>query len=75
MSVRLRRAAEHVAGGTNLTQAAVGAGFSDSAHLSRAFKANFGLNPSVLFGMKLNRDAWPEYTSTGHQENDREAQP
>ncbi|OYD61167.1 AraC-like DNA-binding protein [Rhodococcus sp. OK302] len=63
--IRLRRAAEHVAGGSNLTQAAVAAGFSDSAHLSRAFKTNFGLNPSVMFEMKL-RDAWPEDTSTRH---------
>lgn len=62
--VRLRRAAEHVAGGTNLTRAAVAAGFSDSAHLSRAFKTNFGLSPSALFGMKLYRGAWPEDTST-----------
>lgn len=58
--VRLRNAAERVAQGDNLTQAAVAAGFSDSSHLSRVFKSNFGLSPSALLRMKLDRDAWPE---------------
>ncbi|AVM02178.1 AraC family transcriptional regulator [Gordonia iterans] len=58
--VRLRRAAEQVAAGATLTDAAVAAGFSDSAHLSRVFKANFGLSPSALLAMAVRRDAWPE---------------
>lgn len=57
--VRLRTVAERVAHGDNLTQAAVAAGFSDSAHLSRVFKRNFGLSPSALLGMTFNPDAWP----------------
>lgn len=61
--IRLRTVAERVALGDNLTQAAVAAGFSDSSHLSRVFKNNFGLSPSSLLGMTVRRDAWPESTS------------
>lgn len=57
--VRLRHAVEAVAGGANLTDAAADAGFSDSAHLSRMFKANFGLPPSALLTMCIDADAWP----------------
>jgi AraC-like DNA-binding protein len=35
--------------GKTLTEAAYGAGFSDSAHFSRVFKAMFGIAPSLLF--------------------------
>ena len=45
---RIRRAVQEVGAGANLTEAAVRAGFSDSAHLSRVFRANFGLAPSLL---------------------------
>ena len=45
---RLVRAVEAVSDGGNLTEAALRAGFSDSAHLSRVFRANFGLPPSLL---------------------------
>ncbi|CAM3053759.1 helix-turn-helix transcriptional regulator [Prescottella defluvii] len=61
--VRLRTVAERVAEGDNLTRAAVAAGFSDSAHLSRVFKSNFGLSPSALLGMQFDRDAWPGGTT------------
>ncbi|MGF7124333.1 helix-turn-helix domain-containing protein [Rhodococcus sp. BE178] len=61
--VRLRTVTERVTFGDNLTQAAVAAGFSDSSHLSRVFKSNFGLSPSALLGMTVDRDAWPEGTS------------
>lgn len=50
---RLRRMVELVGQGDNLTQAAHGAGFSDSAHLSRVFRENFGLPPSSLLQMRL----------------------
>ncbi|WP_236733877.1 helix-turn-helix domain-containing protein [Prescottella equi] len=63
--MRLRAVAEHVAAGSDLTRAAVAAGFSDSAHLSRAFKRNFGLTPSALLGMTVDRDAWPTGGPTG----------
>lgn len=36
--------------GQNLTEAALQAGFSDSAHLSAAFRDMFGISPSQLFG-------------------------
>ena len=46
--LRLRRVAEALAEGATLTQAAHAAGFSDSAHLSRAFRASFGMAPSRI---------------------------
>ncbi|RVW00439.1 helix-turn-helix transcriptional regulator [Rhodococcus spongiicola] len=61
--LRLRTVAERVAGGDNLTDAAVAAGFSDSSHLSRVFKSNFGLSPSALLGMRFDPDVWPEGTN------------
>ncbi|PTR32376.1 AraC family transcriptional regulator [Rhodococcus sp. OK519] len=61
--IRLRTVAERVAFGDNLTQAAVSAGFSDSSHLSRVFKNNFGLSPSALLRMTVHRDEWPDSTS------------
>lgn len=45
---RVRRAVQEVGSGANLTEAAVRAGFSDSAHFSRVFRANFGIPPSLL---------------------------
>jgi AraC-like DNA-binding protein len=46
--LRLVRAAEHLADGRNIIEAAHEAGFADSAHLSRTFKEMFGLAPSEL---------------------------
>ncbi|MFI7133666.1 helix-turn-helix domain-containing protein [Nonomuraea sp. NPDC050153] len=43
---RLLHAIEAVRGGATLTEAAHGAGFADSAHLTRTFRAMFGLTPS-----------------------------
>lgn len=57
--LRLRRAVREVAAGANLTEAAVSAGFSDSAHLSRVFRATFGLPPSALLRMREVSAAWP----------------
>lgn len=62
---RLRAAVEHVAAGRSLTDAASAAGFSDSAHLSRTFRANFGLPPSTLLAMEIEQDAWPEHPGRG----------
>lgn len=50
---RLVVAIETVSRGDDLTRAAAAAGFSDSAHLSRTFRANFGLPPSALLRMRL----------------------
>jgi AraC family transcriptional regulator len=46
---RLRTAADAAMRGASLTQAAHLAGFADSAHLSRTFRAMFGVAPSLLF--------------------------
>ncbi|MCR9142864.1 MAG: AraC family transcriptional regulator [bacterium] len=44
--LRLHRAARMMKSGVTLTEAAHAAGFSDSAHMSRTFKDNFGVSPS-----------------------------
>lgn len=46
---RLRVAVERAMRGASLTEAAHAAGFADSAHLSRTFRATFGIAPSFLF--------------------------
>lgn len=48
LSLKLRRAMELVQLGRSCTDAAYEAGFSDSAHLSRTFKKNFGISPKNL---------------------------
>ncbi|MEL6347638.1 MAG: AraC family transcriptional regulator [Myxococcota bacterium] len=48
---RMRLLTAHVAAGDNLTMAALGAGFADSAHLSNCFRGMFGTTPSRI----LNR--------------------
>jgi AraC-like DNA-binding protein len=45
---RLRIAISRVQAGDDLTDAAHGAGFADSAHLTRTTRDMFGLPPSVL---------------------------
>lgn len=57
--LRLRRVVDLVSEGANLTEAAHGAGFSDSAHLSKVFRTNFGQSPSFLLGMEVANDSWP----------------
>ena len=46
---RLRTAADAAMRGSSLTEAAHLAGFADSAHLTRTFRAMFGVAPSLLF--------------------------
>lgn len=46
---RVRAAVEGAMRGASLTEAAYAAGFADSAHLSRTFRAMFGIAPSLLF--------------------------
>lgn len=46
---RLRVAIGHVLAGQTLTDAAHEAGFADAAHLSRTFRAMFGITPSAAF--------------------------
>jgi AraC-like DNA-binding protein len=45
---RVQRAVAAAATGGDLTTAALAAGFSDAAHLSRTFRAMFGLPPSMV---------------------------
>lgn len=47
---RMAHVAQAVAKGASLTDAALGAGFSDSAHLSVSFKTMFGISPGFLLG-------------------------
>ncbi|HWA01408.1 MAG TPA: AraC family transcriptional regulator [Caulobacterales bacterium] len=46
--LRVSRAVDAYAGGASLTEAAVEAGFADSAHLSRTFRRMFGLSAATL---------------------------
>jgi AraC-like DNA-binding protein len=46
---RLRAALLKLANGENITEAAYSAGFTDSPHMNRAFKSNFGITPSKIF--------------------------
>jgi AraC-like DNA-binding protein len=43
----LQHAARHIAAGELVRTAAIDAGFADTAHLSRSFRALFGLSPSA----------------------------
>lgn len=51
---RMRVVAAEIARGQTLTDAALGAGFADSSHFSRAFRNMFGLTPSSIFGRAAN---------------------
>lgn len=50
---RLLAGVEAVAGGDNMTNAAHRAGFADLAHMSRTFRATFGVMPSQLQKMTI----------------------
>jgi AraC-like DNA-binding protein len=55
---RLMLGVETAGRGVSLTEAAVAAGFADSAHFSRTFRANFGLAPSVMATLiEVERDS------------------
>jgi AraC-like DNA-binding protein len=57
---RVKRAVDETRAGADLTRAAVAAGFSDSAHLSRTFRTMFGLPPStVLPFVEIIGTTWP----------------
>ncbi|EQA55629.1 helix-turn-helix transcriptional regulator [Leptospira kmetyi] len=49
LSLRLKIAARNIHRCVNLTEVAHVAGFSDSAHFSRTFRATYGHRPSVVF--------------------------
>jgi AraC-like DNA-binding protein len=52
---RLRRAIEAIGGGASLTEGAFEGGFSDSAHFSRVFRAQFGMPPRAALSGLLSR--------------------
>ena len=53
--LRAQRAAGAILSGAPLSEAAYGAGFADSAHMSRTFRRMFGITPNgVVYG------SWPE---------------
>lgn len=47
--LRFRQAIQEITNGETMTVAAMRAGFTDSAHFSRAFRSMFGIKPSVIF--------------------------
>ena len=47
--LRFRQAIQRITSGETMTSAAIQAGFTDSAHFSRAFRSMFGMKPSVVF--------------------------
>jgi len=51
---RMRVVAALIAKDQTLTDAALGAGFADSSHFSRAFRNMFGITPSSVFGRAAN---------------------
>lgn len=53
--MRLQRVVDMYAAGGSLTNAAIEAGFSDLAHMSRTFKRMFGVNPTMLVPEHRNR--------------------
>lgn len=55
--IRMGAAVRALAAGTSLTDAALDAGFSSSAHFSAAFREMFGLTPSQLARARLRIEA------------------
>jgi AraC-like DNA-binding protein len=59
--LRLLRVGQEVSGGASLGDAAVAAGFSDTAHLSRVFRDTFGVVPSAMLHMQIVGSSWPAH--------------
>lgn len=67
--LRLRYAAEYVWNTRTLADAALAAGFSDLAHLSRVCRATFGVSPSGLMHMRPLAASWPTRLSRNVQDS------
>jgi len=72
---RVRGAMVAIAAGGNMTDAAMDAGFADSAHLSRTFRCMFGLPPSAVLRPSRSlqlvvRPGMPEEIVAPYQEED-----
>lgn len=52
--LRVQRAAIDIVSGNSLTDAALAAGFSDAAHMSRTFRRMLGIPPSLLRAMQCS---------------------
>jgi AraC-like DNA-binding protein len=50
--LRVQRACRELSNGASVTQAAMSAGFSDAAHLSRTFRRMLGTTPSAIAGRR-----------------------
>lgn len=53
--LRVQRAACMILSGASLTEAAHGAGFSDSAHMTRTFRRRLGFTPSALRAVRCSQ--------------------
>jgi AraC-like DNA-binding protein len=53
--LRVQRAAIEIVSGNSLSDAALAAGFSDAAHMSRTFRRMLGIPPSLLRAMSCSR--------------------
>jgi transcriptional regulator GlxA family with amidase domain len=53
--LRVQRAAIDIVCGNSLGEAALAAGFSDAAHMSRTFRRMLGIAPSSLKAMSCSR--------------------
>ena len=58
--LKLQRASAAIAGGISITEAALAAGFADSAHMTRSFRQMLGVTPSELRPTRPSRLARPE---------------
>lgn len=54
---RLDVARQQIAGGRSLVEVALEAGFADQAHLSRMFKATFGITPARYRALRVGKGA------------------
>ena len=70
--LRLQRAVDTARSGATLAEAAIEAGFSDQAHLSRTFRAMLGLSPAAVLPL---RDAWGSAHGMVFDEFDDRSQP
>lgn len=61
---RVRAAMRLALRGGSLTDAALDAGFSDSAHFARCFRETFGVTPSYVFGKVARAGAFPMQPGT-----------
>ncbi|WP_051407555.1 AraC family transcriptional regulator [Nocardia sp. CNY236] len=74
--MRIQRAVDELCRGADLTTGATYAGFSDSAHLSRVFRTNFGLAPSTLLhSTTLLGGSWTHPQRPQHSSPDNPPRP